>query len=214
MTQVFSPNVYFDLTQSASEELFSDIEQVWEVLGRLDEYLAHQFEQGVLKPNYQNSTNVYVGEGTVIAASATIEGPAIIGPNCTIGNGAYIRGGCWLGERVHVGHAVELKHTIVLDGAAIAHLNYLGDTVVGERANISGGAICANVRLDKKPVTVRDSQGARVDTGLEKLGAIIGDDCQVGVNAVLNPGTILGKGCVVYPVQSVTGTYEAGSVIR
>ncbi len=213
MTPTLSSDTYFDLSNSSFKELFTKDRQVWEAIVHLDEYIASQFEQGHIQANYLDLPDVYVGAGTVIAASAVIEGPAIIGDGCTIGHGAYIRGGCVLGAGVHVGHAVELKHSVILDDASIAHLNYIGDSIVGARANVSGGAICANFRLDKKPVTI-DISGQRISTAMEKFGAVIGDGCNVGVNAVLNPGTILGKGCVVYPLQSVTGTHEAGSVIR
>lgn len=206
------PTDFFDLQAFAHKELFGD-ELPWQAVRALDSYIKQQFDSGVVVENCEQFPGVYIGEGTTIAPGAVIEGPAIIGRGCTIGHGAYIRGGCILGDRVHVGHAAELKHVILMNDVAVAHLNYIGDSILGHGVNISGGAVCANFRLDKKPVVVKNGD-ERIDTGLEKLGAIIGDGSNIGVNTVLNPGTLLGKATVVYPLQSVSGTHPAEAVVR
>ena len=210
--QYMKASDYFDLDAFEHASLFADA-PAWGAIAGLDDYIRAQFASGAAVQNNKEFPMVSIGEGTTIAPGAVIEGPAIIGRNCTIGHGAYIRGGSVLGDRVHVGHAVELKHVIVMNDVAIAHLNYIGDSILGHAVNISGGAICANFRLDKQPVTVRHGD-ARHETGLEKLGAIVGDGCNVGVNAVLNPGTVLGRSSVVYPLQSVSGTHPAEAVLR
>ncbi len=202
----------FDLQDFSHKELFGE-EFPWQALERLDSYIKKQFDSAAVDENCDQFPGVHVGEGTTIAPGAVIEGPAIIGRDCSIGHGAYIRGGTILGDRVHVGHAAEIKHSIIMNDAAIAHLNYIGDSILGNMVNISGGAICANFRLDKQPVTVRHGD-ERHETGLEKLGALVGDGSNVGVNAVLNPGTVLGQSVVVHPLQNVSGTHPAEAVIR
>jgi len=156
---------------------------------------------------------VVIGEGTVIEEGALIKGPAIIGKNCVIGHGAYIRENVIIADNVTIGHASELKNSIVLPHTAVAHFNYIGDSVVGSHVNIGAGAKTANFRLDGKHVRVKVDEDA-VDTGLAKFGAIIGDNCKIGINSVLNPGTMLGKGCLVYPLVSVIGAYGKDAIIR
>jgi len=210
----FQPTDYFDLSQLYFADLFEDATNVWEALSGLDEYIAAQFESGRMKGNYHDKSDIFVGNNTTIVEGARIEGPAIIGKNCTIGHGAYIRGGCVIGDNVRIGHAVEVKHSIILSDAAIAHFNYVGDSIIGNHVNVSAGAVCANFRLDKKQIVVKMSD-QRIETGLKKLGAIVGDGSNVGVNAVLNPGTILGKDCVVYPLTNVRGVHpEASRVLH
>ncbi len=157
--------------------------------------------------------DIFVGEGTTIQEGAVIIGPAIIGKNCVIGHCSLIRENCILGDNVHIGHAVEIKNSVFLNSAIAAHLNYIGDSLIGKNANISGGAILANFRLDKKTIAIRNGI-EKIDTGLQKFGSIVGDGSSIGVNTVLNPGTILGKKTVVYPLTSVTGVHQDGEVIK
>ena len=141
------------------------------------------------------------------------KGKLLKGKNCKIEKSVLIREGVILGDNVRLGHCVELKNCIVLNNSSIAHLNYIGDSVIGGNVNIGGGAILANFRFDEREVDIKHKQG-RIQTNLEKFGAVIGDGTKVGVNAVLNPGTVLGKGCIVYPITSVIGYYKAGSIIK
>ena len=172
-----------------------------------------QFKSRQLKANYKDEQNVFVGEGTIIQEGASIVGPAIIGKYAFIGHASLIRGNCIIGNNVQLGHAVEAKGSIFLNDSKAAHLNYVGDSVIGNRVNISGGAILANYRLDKKDIMVDDGVN-KIETGLEKFGAILGDGSNVGVNAVLNPGTILGKNTTVYPLISVKGAHKDNEIIK
>lgn len=174
------PDTYFDLASFPFSDIFDGIENVWDILPKINEY-----------------TN----------------GKLIKGENCMISQSANIREGVVLGNNVHIGHCVELKNCMILNDTHVAHLNYVGDSIIGNKVNVAGGAMFANFRLDKRPVSVKFPDGV-IDTGLEKFSAIVGDNTQIGVNAVLNPGTILGKDCVVYPLTSVRGVYQSGSVIK
>src|ERR1035437_3463959 len=180
---------FFNLDGLSFPELFRNLNYPWEAINKIRDYIDSK----------TSTENVVIGEGTVIEKDAVIKGKAIIGKNCLIGNAVLMRGNCILGDNVQIGHGVELKNVIILNNSSIAHLNYVGDSIVGNDVNISAGAIVANLRLDKKEILV-NIQGEKINTSLAKFGAIIGDGCTVGVNSVLNPGTILGKNCVVYPL--------------
>lgn len=136
------------------------------------------------------------------------------GKNCQVAKTALIRKGVILGENVKIGHCVEIKNCIIMNNTNIAHLNYVGDSIIGNNVNIGGGACIANLRLDERPVEILDADGLKISTELRKFGAIVGDGCKVGANSVLNPGTILEKNCYVYPLTSVVGYHSAGSVIK
>jgi NDP-sugar pyrophosphorylase family protein len=209
MTDKLTIGQYFDLSDFAFADIFTGIDFLWEVLPRIPEYLKTKSNL----ENYTKKGNILVGEGSKIAKDVVILGPAIIGENCFIGSASLIRENCIIGDNVQIGHAVEIKNSIILNNTAVAHLNYVGDSIVGRNVNISGGAIVANYRLDKHTISI-NVDGKKINTGLEKFGAIIGDNCVIGVNSVLNPGTILGKNCLVYPLTSVRGVHENNEVIR
>lgn len=209
----FKTENFFDLSTFAYRDIFAEINYVWEVLPKIKGYIAGQFKNGLLKANYKGKEDVYIGDGTIIQEGAVIEGPAIIGKYVLLGHSSFIRGNCLIGNNVQLGHAVEVKSSIFLNDAKAAHLNYIGDSIIGGKVNISGGAILANYRLDKKPIMVIDGEN-KIETGLEKFGSIIGDQSNIGVNSVLNPGTILGKNTIVYPLVSVKGVHKDNEIIK
>lgn len=194
----------FDYQGFAHKDFFDKHEYPWEIILELDNYLSSQSSERI------------VGEGTVIDPSVKIDGPVIIGKNCVIEDNVLLRGGCILGDGVHIGHAVELKHSIILDNTnrtKVSHLVYIGDSIVGRNVNVGGGVIVANWRLDKKNIVVK-MDGDRMDTGTAKFGAAIGDGSGIGANAVINPGTVLGKDSIVYPLTSVFGVKSSNSVLK
>lgn len=195
------------------DSLFEKSSKIWDVLSEINPYIQG-FESTQQSRNYdQIMPNVFVGKNVTIDDTARIVGGAIIGDNSVIGHAAFLRGGVIIGEDVNVGHATEVKHSIILSGTKLAHLNYIGDSLVGGNCNISGGATLANWRFDRQDVTLKNGN-ERVLTGLEKFGAIVGDGSFLGVSAVLNPGVVLGIGCIVYPLVSVVGTYPPNSKIK
>lgn len=210
--QLFNANQFFDLAGFEHHDLFNNEQEVWEALSLLPDYINRWFAHPTFKGTFDKSKKVYIGEGAQIEEGARIQGPAIIGQGSSIGHVSFLRENCILGESAHIGHGVEVKHSIFLNRAIAAHLNYIGDSIIGSDVNISGGAMVANFRLDKKTVSIRYN-GRKIDTGLAKFGAVVGDGSMIGVNAVLNPGTILGKKCVAYPLASIVGTHADESVI-
>lgn len=203
---------FFDLSEVSFSEVFDGTAYVWDAIGKLDAFLTSLFAQGRVVANYEEK-NVHIGKGTVIEEGALIKGPSVVGENCYIGHTAFLRENCLIGNNVRIGHGCEVKHSVLLPQCAVAHLNYVGDSIIGSRVNVAVGAKLANLRFDGKAIRIKDN-GNTIETGLVKLGAIVGDGSQIGTNAVLNPGTILGKNCIVYPLVSVRGVHKEGSVIK
>lgn len=213
MKNNFQKEKFFDLSTFEYKDVFNDVDLIWEALPKIKEYIEMQFKSNMLIANYIDKKDVFVGEGTVIQEGAFIQGPAIIGKYCIIGHGSFIRANCIIGNNVQIGHAAEVKGSIFLNDSKAAHLNYVGDSIIGNKVNISGGAILANYRLDKKAIMVIDGEN-KIETSLEKFSSIIGDRSNIGVNAVLNPGTILGKNTIVYPLISVKGVHKDNEIIK
>lgn len=204
-----------------SSDTFGPLRQdqpVWMALACLKSYfqsIALYEQKSAPSPQafLKNPEQIAIGEGTVIEAGAFIEGPCILGNNCHIRHGATLRGGVLCGDGCVIGHAAEVKHSILLDRAHVAHLNYVGDSILGSDVNLGAGVKCANLRLDRKAVRLH-VKGEIIETGLKKMGAILGDGCQIGCNSVLNPGTLMGRGCIAHPLLHLGGIFEAGSRMK
>lgn len=166
-----------------------------------------------IPPGVHLEGKVWLHASVKLPAYATIIGPAWIGANTQIRPGAFIRGGVIAGEGCVLGNASEFKNCLLLDGVQAPHFNYVGDSVLGNGAHLGAGAICSNLRLDQGEVSVR-FEGRKVKTGLRKFGAILGDRAEVGCNAVLNPGTLLGPRALVTPCTAFSGYLPAGTLAR
>lgn len=175
----------------------------WVVLDELGAILEALGEE--LSADYCETTpGVWVHRTATVAADAVLQPPCLIDVGAEVRPGAYLRGNVYVGKGAVAGHASELKNSILLAGAAAPHFNYVGDSILGHRAHLGAGVILSNLRLDEVPVWVQ-IEGARYPTGRRKLGALVGDNAQVGCNAVLNPGTVLAAGARVPPLASVRG---------
>jgi UDP-N-acetylglucosamine diphosphorylase / glucose-1-phosphate thymidylyltransferase / UDP-N-acetylgalactosamine diphosphorylase / glucosamine-1-phosphate N-acetyltransferase / galactosamine-1-phosphate N-acetyltransferase len=201
MKNDFSAGSFFDLSGFEHRELF-EVENIWEVLSKITGYIKSKTHE-----------NILIGEGSTVEEGAFMKGPAIIGKNTLIRHGAYIRENVIVGDNCIIGHSVEIKNSVILNGARIAHFNYIGDSIIGNDVNFAGGTITANFRLDGANVGIKHN-GEIIETGLPKLGAIIGDGSKIGVNAVLNPGTILSKNTKVFPLVSVSGVHLQEEYIK
>lgn len=153
---------------------------------------------GALAPDYRLIDGVALHGSATIETGAILKGPAIIGPDCYIAANAYVRGGCWLGARVTLGPSSELKSSFLFDGAKLAHLNFVGDSVLGADVNVEAGAMIANYRNERadKRIRIRTENG-EIDTGVDKFGALIGDHARIGANAVVAPGALIPRGAIV-----------------
>ncbi len=212
------PAYFFDLSTFSHAHLFIEDEAPWTALNRISSYLTSQslgkIESKVSEGAYLIDPHlISIGKNTVIEPGAYIKGPCIIGDDCTVRHGAYVRGNLVTGDHCLIGHDTEVKNCILLNHAHAAHFAYLGDTIIGNRVNLGAGTKCANLKLNNGNVII-PYQGQQVDTGMRKLGAIIGDDSQLGCNAVTNPGTLLGKNVFCYPVININGFVPSNSIVR
>jgi NDP-sugar pyrophosphorylase family protein len=156
---------------------------------------------------------VFIGEGTLVEDGAMIKGPAIIGKNCQIRHNAYIREHVIIGDNCIVGNSCEVKNSLLFNQAVAPHFNYIGDSILGYQAHLGAGATISNVKLVPGNVAV-DIDGQPFDTGLRKFGALLGDHAEIGCNAVLNPGSIIGRGSVVYPSTNWRGILPANMIVK
>lgn len=156
---------------------------------------------------------VLIGTGVRIAPTATVEPPAVLLAGCELRPGAFLRGSVLAGEGCVIGNASELKNCVLMNGVAVPHYNYVGDSVLGEGAHLGAGAITSNVKGDKSPVCMHVGP-LTLETGLKKCGAFLGDGAEIGCGSVLNPGTVVGRGTQVYPLCSVRGYIPAHSIYK
>lgn len=202
----------FALEDFSLSSIFDHITYPWEVLSVLKP-IIEKAVQGGINGYRLLSDGVLIGENVSIANSARIEGPAIISDGCEIRHGAYIRGSVILGKGCVIGNSTEIKNSILMDGAQAPHFNYVGDSILGKGAHLGAGAICSNLRSDKNTVVIK-GENFSIDTGLRKLGAILGDGVEVGCGAVLCPGTVIGKNATVYPLTMTRGVYSENCIIK
>lgn len=196
--------------------VFEGVTYPWEVLPCLEEYIQahlHPGNSGQMIGQAYVANDVQIGAGTIIEHGAMIYGPTIIGKNCIIRAGAYIRGRVLIGDQVVVGNSSELKNSLVMDQTAIAHFNYVGDSILGFRSHLGAGAICSNLKIPVSEIIIQTLDGS-FPTGLEKCGAFIGDDCEIGCNAVLNPGSVIGHSSTIYPLISFRGVVGPRSIVK
>ena len=213
---MFRPSDLFDLTQTDHAELFSGCDYAWDGLKKITAYLKTH-----LKPGLHNrcegrafiGDDVFIGEGTVVEDGAMIKGPTIIGKNCQIRHNAYIRGDVIVGDGCVIGNACELKHAVLFNQCTVPHFNYVGDSILGFKAHLGAGVKISNVKLVPGNVMV-EVEGTPFDTGLRKFGALVGDHVDVGCNSVLSPGSILGRGSVVYPNVHWRSILPANMIVK
>ena len=205
----------FDLTQTEHAALFDGCTYAWEALKKIEAYLAKVPRRN---PPYRFAgasigDRVLIGAGTVVEPGALIKGPAIIGKNCQIRHNAYIRENVLIGDDCVVGNASELKNAWLFNGAQVPHYNYVGDSILGHKAHLGAGVKISNLKMTPGNIFV-ELDGKPFDTGLRKFGALLGDGAEAGCNAVLNPGSILGRGAVVYPNVFWRGILPANTIAK
>jgi NDP-sugar pyrophosphorylase family protein len=213
---MFAPADLFDLSQTEHGALFEGCRNAWEALQKIGSYL-----KATLRPELRNhcegvafiGEKVFIGEGTLVEDGAMIKGPAIIGRNCQIRHNAYVREDVIVGDNCVVGNACELKNALLFNYATVPHFNYVGDSILGYKAHLGAGVKVSNVKLVPGNILV-EAHGKIFDTGLRKFGALVGDHAEIGCNAVLNPGSIIGRSSVVYPNTNWRGVLTANSVVK
>ena len=212
----FAPAEFIALEHTAHAKLFENQRYIWDALKQIASYLQFRLKPAVLgqlvgKPFISNS--VYIGRGTVVEQGAFVKGPAWIGENCHVRSGCYVREHVVVGDGVVLGNSCEFKNCIICDEAQVPHFNYVGDSILGYRAHLGAGVILSNVRLDHREIHVAAADGT-IATGLTKFGAVIGDRSEIGCNAVINPGAVIGRDCIIYPQANFRGVLPRGSIAK
>ncbi len=193
------------------KKLFEKYEYPWEMLPEIKNYIKELIAGG-LEGFTEIAQGVFVGKDVKIASTVTIEAPTIIGDGCELRPGAYIRGNVIIGRNCVIGNSTEIKNSVILDKAQIPHYNYVGDSVLGNHAHMGAGSICSNLKADGKAVVIKGDEN--YETGLRKIGGILGDNADIGCGCVLNPGTVIGKRTSVYPLNSLRGVFPADSIVK
>ena len=200
----------YDLTHTLAGSYLAEYEYPWQALkGIKDLILSLGAELG--EDYAQIAPQVWVHKTAKVAPTAFIGGPCIIGAETEVRHCAFIRGSALVGNNCVVGNSVELKNVILFDNVQVPHFNYVGDSIMGYRSHMGAGSVTSNVKSDKALVVVKNGD-ERIETGIKKFGAMVGDGVEVGCNAVLNPGTIIGKNSNVYPTSCVRGVVPANSI--
>lgn len=203
----------FTLDETIAKELFKGVTFPWEILPKISEFII-QLGQTLPEEEYEKrDENIWIAKTAHVFDSAYIDGPAIIGKGAEVRHCAFIRGNAIVGEDAVVGNSTELKNVILFNKVQVPHYNYVGDSILGYKSHMGAGSITSNVKSDKTLVTISYKE-ERIETGLKKVGAILGDYVEVGCGSVLNPGTIIGKNTNIYPLSMVRGMVEKNSIYK
>jgi len=213
---MFKPADLFDLAQTEHAALFEGCQYAWEALSKIEGYLNTH-----LRPGLHNHCDgvayigekVFIGQGTLVEDGAMIKGPAIIGRNCQIRHNAYIREQVIIGDNCIVGNSCEVKNCLMFNDAVAPHFNYIGDSLLGYKSHLGAGVKISNFKMIPGNIIV-EMDGKRLDTGLRKFGALLGDRADIGCNAVLNPGSIIGRGSIIYPNMSWRGVLAQNMIAK
>jgi len=200
----------FDLSRSAAGDYLRGYEYPWQALAGIKNLIL---ELGrTLGEDYtQIKPNVWVHNTAVVAPTAFLGEPCIIGANTEVRHCAFIRGSALVGENCVVGNSVELKNVILFNCVQVPHFNYVGDSILGYKSHMGAGSVTSNVKSDQTLVTVKNGS-EKIETGLKKFGAMLGDYVEVGCNSVLNPGTVVGQNSNIYPTSCVRGVVPERSI--
>ena len=202
----------FDLEHTAAKDYLKSFVYPWEAVGGIREMIIRL--GGQLGNDYREvRPQVWVHETAVVAPTASRGAPCVIGPNTEVRHCAFIRESALVGAGCVVGNSVELKNVILFDAVEVPHFNYVGDSILGYKSHMGAGSITSNIRADRKNIVVRMG-GEAMETGLRKIGAMLGDHAEIGCNAVLNPGSVIGRNAQVYPLTGVRGTVPAGYICK
>ncbi|WP_461810622.1 acyltransferase [Faecalimonas sp.] len=203
----------FNLDKTIAKDLLNSVTYPWEALPKISAFII-ELGKSLNEEEYDKcGENIWIAKNAVVAPTAFIQGPAIIGKYAEIRHCAFIRGNAIIGEGAVVGNSTELKNVILFNKVQVPHYNYVGDSILGYKSHMGAGAITSNVKSDKTLVTVKENESV-IETGLKKFGAILGDEVEVGCGSVLNPGTIVGKHTNIYPLSMVRGYIPCNCIYK
>ncbi len=212
MSELTTIKNLYDLDETIAKELFDGKTYPWEVLPLIHDFII-RLGQTLPEDKFDCiKENVWVAKSATVYPSAYINGPAIIDEEAEVRHGAFIRGNAIVGKKAVVGNSTELKNVVLFNRVQVPHYNYVGDSILGFKAHMGAGSITSNVKSDKTLVVVKEEE--KIETGLKKFGAMLGDGVEVGCNSVLNPGTVIGRNSNIYPISSVRGFIPSDSIYK
>jgi len=203
----------FNMDETIAVEIFEDTEFPWEVLPKIKAFITELGKKLNPAEYEQRDGGIWIAKSAVIAPSASITGPCIIGKGTEVRHCAFIRGSAIVGENCVVGNSTELKNVLLFNNVQVPHYNYVGDSILGYKSHMGAGSITSNVKSDKTNVTLM-YKGDKIGTGLKKMGAVLGNFVEVGCNSVLNPGTVIGSNTNIYPLSMVRGYVPGKSIYK
>lgn len=203
----------YDLSETIAAELFEGVTYPWEVLPKIHDFIL-ELGRKLPKDIYEEKgENIWIAKNASVAPTACLNGPLIVDEKAEIRHCAFVRGNAIVGKGAVVGNSTELKNVVLFNKVQVPHYNYVGDSVLGYKSHMGAGSITSNVKSDKTLVTVK-GKDVCIETGLKKMGAMLGDFVEVGCNSVLNPGTVIGRHTNVYPTSMVRGVIPADSIYK
>lgn len=203
----------YNLEETIAKKLLESVTYPWEALPKINDFILEIGNQLDTDKYDKIGENVWIAKTAKVAPTAYINGPAIIGEEAEIRHCAFIRGKAIVGNGAVVGNSTELKNVILFNKVQVPHYNYVGDSILGYKSHMGAGSITSNVKSDKKLVVVKNGK-EKIETGLKKFGAMIGDEVEVGCGSILNPGTVIGKNTNIYPLSSVRGVVPNKSIYK
>ena len=203
----------YTLDETIAKDLFDGVTYPWEVLPKISSFIV-ELGNTLSSDEYEKrGDNVWIAKSAKVAPTAFINGPAIIGKEAEVRHCAFIRGNAIVGEGAVVGNSTELKNVVLFNKVQVPHYNYVGDSILGYKSHMGAGSITSNVKSDKKLVEVH-LDDTKIETHMKKIGAMLGDEVEVGCGSVLNPGTVIGSHSNIYPLSSVRGFVPANSIYK
>lgn len=203
----------YDFNETIAAEIFDQVTYPWEVLPKIHDFILELGKKLPEELFEKRGENIWVAKSASVAPTACLNGPLIIDEDAEIRHCAYIRGNAIVGKGAVVGNSTELKNVILFNKVQVPHYNYVGDSILGFKSHMGAGSITSNVKSDKTLVIVKN-QETSYETGLKKMGAMLGDNVEVGCNSVLNPGTVIGRQSNIYPTSMVRGVVPADSIFK
>lgn len=203
----------YDLGETIAAGLLEGLTYPWEALPKIHNFIIDLGESLPKDIYEERGEYIWVAKSAKVAPTACLNGPLIVDEDAEIRHCAFVRGNAIVGKGAVVGNSTELKNVILFNKVQVPHYNYVGDSILGFRAHMGAGSITSNVKSDKTLVVVK-GEGVSVETGLKKMGAMLGDNVEVGCNSVLNPGTVIGRNTNIYPTSMVRGVIPAGSIYK
>ena len=212
---MYTINDMYDLDHTLASNYLKQFTYPWEALKGIKDLIIELGSQLSSDEYTEVSEHVWVHKEATVFPSAYLGAPCIIGKGTEVRHGAFVRGSALVGENCVVGNSVELKNVIIFDNVQVPHYNYVGDSILGYKSHMGAGSITSNVKSDKTLVVVKDRMnGEQIETGLKKMGAMLGDYVEVGCNSVLNPGTMIGRHSNIYPLSRVRGVVPDHSIFK